>query len=86
MAATQDVYRGLCADAAPSRARLGQPVRCGARDERPISALRICNSARLITEAVTGGEAGVRAVINRALRVLDRTAEGVRALSATGRI
>lgn len=86
LAATQDVYRGLCADAAPSRARLGQPVRCGARDERPISALRICNSARLITEAVTGGEASERAVINRALRVLDRTAEGVRALSATGRI
>ncbi len=91
LAATQDVYRGLCADPFPpradaARARLGQPVKCGTRDDRPISALRLCNSARLIVEAVTGGEAGETAVIDRALATLERTAEGTRRLSATGRI
>lgn len=91
LAATQDVYRGLYADPFPPqagavRARLGQPVKCGERDARPISALRLCNSARLIVEAVAGGEAGEQAVIARALAALDRTAEGVRKLSATGRV
>lgn len=91
LAATQDVYRGLCAEPFPPqasvlRARLGQPVRCGVRDERPLSALRICNSARLIVEAVSGGEPAAKSVVDRALAVLDRTAEGVRRLSATGRV
>jgi hypothetical protein len=91
LAATEDVYRGLCAEPFPprrgaQRARLGQPVRCGARDERPISALRLCSSARLIVEAVTGGEPAAEAVVDRALAVLDRTAEGARQISGTGRI
>ena len=91
LAATQDVYRGLCAEPFPARpgaqrARLGQPVRCGARDARPISALRLCNSARLIVEAVSGGAGAEAAVIARALAVLDRTVEGTRRLSATGRV
>lgn len=91
LAATQDVYRGLCAEPFPpragqSRARLGQPVKCGARDDRPISALRLCNSARLMVEAVTGGEAGAQAVIDRAVAVLERTAEGAKRLSLSGRI
>jgi hypothetical protein len=91
LASTTDVYRGLCAEPVPAdpslpRARLGQPVRCGDRDERPISALRLCNSARLMVEAVTGGEAAWAAVIARALAVLDRTALEIRAVSKTGRI
>jgi len=90
LAATQDVYRGLCAGdgagGAGLRARLGQPVRCGERDTRPISALRLCNSARLMVEAVGGGELGAKAVIDRALAALDLTAEGARRLSAAGRL
>jgi len=91
LAATLDVYRGASAEPFPAnpavaRARLGQPVRCGARDERPISALRLCNSARLIVEAVTGGEPAAAAVIARAMAALDRTASQVRAVSRTGRI
>ena len=91
LAATQDVYRGLCAEPFPPRpnavrARLGQPVRCGERDERPISAVRLCNSARLIVEAVDGGEAGAKAVIDRAMLALDRTVESVKKISASGRI
>ncbi len=91
LAATQDVYRGLCAEPFPPRsgavrARLGQPVRCGVRDDRPISALRLCNSARLMVEAVSGGEAAAQGVIDRALAVLDRTAELTQRLSASGRL
>ncbi len=91
LAATQDVYRNLAAEPFPPkpgalRARLGQPVRCGERDGRPISALRLCNSARLIVEAVQGGDAGTQAVIDRAMQVLDRTIDGVKRMSATGRV
>ena len=91
LAATQDVYRGLCAEPFPPkpgavRARLGQPVKCGVRDERPISALRLCNSARLIVEAVNGGEAGEQAVIDRAIAALERTADGARRISESGRV
>ncbi|MDR3509498.1 MAG: hypothetical protein P4L64_16535 [Caulobacteraceae bacterium] len=91
LAATQDVYRGLCADPFPPQAdairgRLGQPVMCGERGGRPISALRLCNSARLMVEAVEGGEAGAKAVIARALAVLDRTALAARRLSQGGRV
>ncbi|HEY2661310.1 MAG TPA: hypothetical protein VGI79_16435 [Caulobacteraceae bacterium] len=91
LAATLDVYRGLCAEPFPPkpgavRARLGQPVKCGARDERPISALRLCNSARLMVEAVSGGEAAEKVVIDRALAVLERTAEGAQRISVSGRV
>ena len=52
---------------------LGQPVHVGLRDEKPVSALRLSLSARLVVEALTtpGGEA---AVINRAALALVRTA------------
>jgi hypothetical protein len=51
------------------------------RDEAPISALRLCNSARLVTEALSpGGDPA--AVIGRALAVLDRAALAARAISA----
>ncbi len=63
---TEAVYRRLAG--ADIEVRLGQPVLCGERDGRPVSALRLCNSAPLIVEALTGGEPD--AVIARALRAL----------------
>jgi hypothetical protein len=69
LAETEAVYRSLADDGA----RLGQPVRCGVRDGAPVSALRLCNSARLITEALSeGGDPD--AVIAKALGVLDAIA------------
>jgi hypothetical protein len=81
---TAEVYRLLAADgaAAPGpRAQLGQPVSCGNREGVPVSALRLCLSARLIVEALTNGEAGTEAVIDRAIAVIDRTSAIARALS-----
>ena len=72
LAETEAVYRSLAVDGA----RLGQPVRCGVRDGAPVSALRLCNSARLIVEALSeGGDPS--AVIGKALDVLDRVAAAV---------
>ncbi len=73
LARTEAVYRSL----ASAGARFGQPVRCGVRGGAPVSALRLCNSARLISEALSGGDPG--AVIARALGVLDRVAVAVSA-------
>lgn len=67
-AQTEAVYRRAIA----SGLRVGQPVSCGLRDGVPVSALRVCNSARLIVEAVEGGE---DAVIARGVKVLGRVAE-----------
>jgi hypothetical protein len=67
-AAHQDAYRGLMG----GRVRLGQPVACGVRDGRPISALRLCNSTRLITECTAGNTA---VVIERAMSALDAAAQ-----------
>jgi hypothetical protein len=76
LAETQAIYRSL----ASAGARLGQPVRCGVRDGAPVSALRICNSARVIVEALSeGGDPDVVTV--QALGVLDRAAA---AASANG--
>jgi hypothetical protein len=72
-AATESVYRSVMGGGpggAPG-ARLGQPVSCGERDGAPISALRLCNSARLIVEGVRDPDA----VIGRALAVLDRAGD-----------
>ncbi|HEY3887391.1 MAG TPA: hypothetical protein VGL73_02380 [Caulobacteraceae bacterium] len=74
LAETEAVYRAL----ADRGARLGQPVRCGLRDGAPVSALRLCNSARLITEALSDG-GDPDAVISRALGVLDAIAAVVSA-------
>jgi hypothetical protein len=82
LAAQQDVYRGLMA----RRVRLGQPVLCGERDGRPISALRLCNSARLIAEGVAAGDAGMSALIGRAMAALDAAAEAAEAISRLGRV
>lgn len=59
-------------DVASLRCQLGQPVECGYRDGMPVAALRLCASARLITDASAGGDAS--AVIEKALAALDKTA------------
>jgi len=41
--------------AAAMRVEVGQPVACGMHDGAPVSALRLCASARLIVEACTDG-------------------------------
>jgi hypothetical protein len=51
------------------RGQLGQPVMCGERGGEPVSALRVCASARMVVEA-SHGEA--HAVIKRTLSVLDK--------------
>ena len=72
---TEVVYRSL----AKTGVRLGQPVRCGERRGLPLSALRLCNSARLIGEAL-GGRGDAEA-IDAGLAVLDRIASIARAVS-----
>jgi hypothetical protein len=53
------------------RCQVGQPVPCGHRNGVPLSALRLCASARLVVEAASGGAAQV---IARAMAVLDKAA------------
>jgi len=55
-----------------SRYQLGQPVACGERDGLPVSALRLCASARMIVEASTDNVQGGSAVIDSALAALDK--------------
>jgi hypothetical protein len=80
--ATERVYRTLGmvvtdADAvsqpsvAELRCQVGQPVPCGRREGRPVGALRLCASARLVTEATAHG---AESVIRRASAVLDKVA------------
>lgn len=78
LAAVDDVYRAVSAEGA----RLGQPVLCGERDGRPVSALRLCNSARLAVE----GARDPIAVIGRAMGVLDQVAAAARRITRSGRI
>jgi hypothetical protein len=74
-AATERVHRRLMhAEPHAPACQLGQPVLCGSRDGIPVSALRLCSSARL---AVAAAEEGSAAVIARAMAALDRTAEVV---------
>ena len=84
VAATENVYRALNIGGIDDqmRARLGQPVLCGERDGAPISALRLCNSARLIVEGASRPDA----VIQRALSVLDQAARVTDRLAQAGRI
>ena len=75
LAATTDLPTG-----APAlRCQLGQPVACGSRDGVPVSALRLCLSARLIVEALADDGARAPQVIARALATLDKAT----ALAAT---
>jgi selenocysteine lyase/cysteine desulfurase len=79
---TARVYAGLAQDksalgGAPDMAALrcevGQPVPCGQREGVPVSALRLCASARLAVEAGSARSAGAQ-VIARAMAVLDKAA------------
>ena len=95
---TEQVYRQMNVDAAGQlgfgasaqdrelaarRCQVGQPVSCGRRDGVPLSALRLCASARLVVSAACGDQRKVRAVIQDALATLDKTALIARALSKT---
>lgn len=59
---------------AVQRCEVGQPVLCGTRGGIPISALRLCASARLIVEGVSSTRRDRNPVIQRALMTLDKTA------------
>ena len=60
--------------AAGLRVQLGQPVSCGAWAGAPVSALRLCASARLAVDALGRGGRGPQAVIDDALSALDKAA------------
>ena len=64
------------------RCQFGQPVACGVRAGVPVSALRLCVSARLVVEACAQGGGSAGAVIERALVALDKTVLVVRSLEA----
>ncbi len=64
------------------RYQLGQPAAFGDRNGLPVSALRLCASARLVIEATTGSRDNSTVVIERALAALDKTALLVRCLPA----
>lgn len=55
------------------RCELGQPVACGSIHATPVSALRLCLSARLLVEAAQEDGIHANAVIERAFCVLDKT-------------
>jgi len=80
---TTQIYRLLQVDLsdryddgaiAALRCQLGQPVACGNRGDVPVSALRLCASARLVVEATAQGGRNVHAVIEKAVVALDKTA------------
>ncbi|HXP75741.1 MAG TPA: hypothetical protein VN823_16485 [Stellaceae bacterium] len=73
LAQDQSEHGGSRATAA-LRCQVGQPVPCGQRGGVPVSALRLCASARLVVEAASGRSAGAAAVIARAMAVLDKAA------------
>ena len=83
---TAQVYRLLQTDldipGARMRFQLGQPVACGSRDGVPVSALRLCASARLVVEAQGEDGRNAAAVIGKALAALDKAAMLVRRGSA----
>lgn len=55
------------------RCQLGQPVNCGRRDGIDVSALRLCLSARLISDAVEQ-EDGLNKLVELAMASLNKTA------------
>lgn len=60
--------------AAARRVQLGQPVGCGSRNGRALSALRLSVSARQTVDALAPGGRGPQAVIDDALTALDKAA------------
>lgn len=70
---TEAIQRAL---AEVGRTRLGQPVSAGERAGKPTAALRLCTSARLVSEALgRGGDPAV--VLSRALSALDKVSRAV---------
>jgi hypothetical protein len=69
----EDVFRELKAGVAGRAIHLGQPVAVGVRDGRPLAALRVCASARLVVEALGPAGRG-EAVIQRACDAISATA------------
>lgn len=75
---TLQIYRQLQAVQASGeklaalRYQFGQPVVCGERDGVPVSALRLCISARQISDAAE--QQGISAVITDAMAALDKAA------------
>ena len=59
---------------ASTRYQLGQPVACGEYDGDPVSALRICASARLIVEALADNGIHTSRVLASAMAALDKAA------------
>jgi len=56
---------------AAMRFQLGQPVACGQRDGQPVSALRLCASARTVVEAARSPQGRAEAVV-QAMAALDK--------------
>lgn len=84
-AQTADLHRAL-AESDPSRPhdplatgrfQLGQPVACGLRDGQPVSALRLCASARTVVQAVRSVQGSTQAVA-QAMAALDKVEWWVR--------
>jgi hypothetical protein len=67
-------------DTRPSRFELGQPVPCGVHRGVPVSALRLCASARMIARAFHDGH-GAEPAKRDAAAALDRLRQMVRRLS-----
>jgi hypothetical protein len=59
---------------AARRCQIGQPVPCGTREGIQVAALRLCNSMRLVNDALSPQGRGASAVIADALAVLDKAA------------
>jgi hypothetical protein len=66
----------------PARFQLGQPVQCGVRGDTPVSALRLCASARMIAAAWRDQDAQAEAAINDCAAALARIAVLVDGLAA----
>ncbi len=69
---TERVYKLMGKDSL--HCQIGQPVLCGSRNGIPISALRLCNSARLTCDAASPQGRGAKTVIKEAMQVLDKAA------------
>ena len=70
VAATRLVYSSLMAMTSPAAIRLGQPVKCGYHGGQPVEALRLCLSARHVTQ-IAAGETTVAEIVAEARLALD---------------
>ncbi|MFZ6744028.1 hypothetical protein ACO0LC_12430 [Undibacterium sp. JH2W] len=75
---TMQIYKQLQKE---KHVQLGQPVTCGVRQQVPVSALRLCLSARLIVAATAYPGRSAEKMIEEALQVLDSVAELASTLS-----